>query len=336
MLARGNVLKPGKEVGPGALSGVSELPARFELPAAAAEGERRAALARWIVDRRNPLTWRSIVNRVWQYHFGRGIVDTPNDFGRNGAKPTHPELLDWLAAEFRDGGDHLKAQSLKSLHRLIVTSATYRQASSGRTPGAGRREDGVVVEPALVDADNRLLWRMNRRRIDAESLRDSLLLLGGKLDRSMYGPSFQDFVIDKPQHSPHYEYHLHDPDDPKSHRRSIYRFIVRSQPQPFMTTFDCADPSMQVDRRNESLSPLQALALLNNGLTVTMAGHFAARLQRTGGSDLAACVARGFYETTGRPATAAERAPLTAYAAKHGLAAACRVLLNLNEFMFID
>src|SRR5262249_31690791 len=121
---RGNVQKPGTEVGPGALQAVASLPSRFALPANHTEGERRAALAQWLSDARNPLTWRSIVNRVWQYHFGRGLVETPNDFGHMGALPTHPELLDWLAVEFRDGG-----QSLKKLNKLIVTSATYRQAS---------------------------------------------------------------------------------------------------------------------------------------------------------------------------------------------------------------
>ena len=334
VLARGNVLQPGKEVEPGAVSSVRGLSARFALSTDASEGERRAALAQWITDDENPLTYRTIVNRVWQHHFGRGIVETPNDFGRNGAKPTHPELLDWLAVEFRDGGRYVSKQSLKSLHRLIVTSATYRQTSSGATPRVANQQ-ATATSPTSVDSDNRLLWRANRRRLDAEALRDSLLLLGGKLDQTMYGPSFQDFVIDKPQHSPHYEYHLHDPEDPKSHRRSIYRFIVRSQPQPFMTTFDCADPSMQVDRRNESLSPLQALALLNNNLTVTMATHFAERLAARGG-DQPGQIARGFYETTGRAVTPDELTALAAYAERHGLAATCRVLLNLNEFMFID
>lgn len=318
LLVRGNVTTPGKEVGPGALSCITTLRSRFELPRDSDEGARRAALARWITDKNNPLTWRSIVNRVWQYHFGRGIVDTPNDFGRNGARPTHPELLDWLAAEFRDGGG-----SLKRLHRLIVTSATYRQASAN------------VVHNESIDIDNRYLWRINRRRLDAESIRDSLLAISGMLDRAMYGPSFQDFVIEKPQHSPHYEYRLHDPEDPKSHRRSIYRFIVRSQPQPFLMTFDCADPSMQVDKRNESISPLQALTLLNDGLTIVAAKHFAAKLDARERST-AEQIADAFFETTGRRSSVEERRILVAYADKYGLPAVCRVLFNLNEFMFVD
>jgi hypothetical protein len=318
VLNRGNVQKPGKEVAPGSLSCLPDLPSQFELAPEGKEGARRAALARWLTDPRNPLTWRSVVNRVWLYHFGRGLVETPNDFGHMGALPSHPELLDWLAAEFRDGG-----QSLKRLHRLIVTSATYRQTSAD------------VEALGKVDSDNRFLWRMNRHKLEAEAVRDAMLQLSGKLDRKMGGPSFQDFVIEKPEHSPHYEYQLHDPDDPKCFRRSVYRFIVRSQQQPFMTTLDCADPSMQVGKRNESTSPLQALALLNNAFVLTMARDFAARLETTS-NDLTAQVQRGYYEALGRPPSAADANALTAYARKFGLANCCRVLLNLNEFAFVD
>ncbi|MBL9080574.1 MAG: DUF1549 domain-containing protein, partial [Planctomycetales bacterium] len=181
VLARGNVSSPGKEVRPGTISAVRDLPSRFDLSPDANEAERRAALARWLVDRRNPLTWRSIVNRIWQYHFGRGIVETPNDFGRNGARPSHPELLDWLAAEFRDGGVFVDAQSIKSLHRLIVTSHAYRQISGQAAGGRGQREPESLKIAQSIDAENRLLWRANRRRLDAEALRDSVLVLGGKL-----------------------------------------------------------------------------------------------------------------------------------------------------------
>jgi hypothetical protein len=314
ILPRGNVLKPGKEVGPGALRAVPGLSARFDLPPNHKEGDRRAALANWLTDRRNPLTWRSIVNRVWHYHFGRAIVETPNDFGHNGQLPTHPELLDWLAAEFRDNG-----QSLKTLHRLIVTSATYRQTSAGN--------------PAFekIDANNRYVWRMNRRRLEAEAVRDSVLMIAGKLDRTMYGPSFRDFVIDKPEHSPHYEYHLSNLDDPKLHRRAIYRFIVRSQQQPFMTTLDCADPSMQVDRRNESNSALQALAMLNNDLMIVMAKHFAQKLELNGET-----VEQAYYECVGVKPSDEENKAIKEYARTHSMANLCRVLFNLNGFAFVD
>jgi len=321
VLNRGDVRKPGAEAQPGALSCLPELPARFDLPAESGEGARRAALARWITARDNPLTWRSIVNRVWQYHFGRGLVDTPNDFGRMGALPTHPELLDWLAVEFRDGG-----QSFKKLHRLLVTSRTYRQVSA-----IGAEQ----AEATLRDVDNRWLWRMNRRKLEAEAVRDSVLWVSGRLDPSMYGPGFRDFVIDKPEHSPHYEYHLHDPNDPKTHRRSIYRFIVRSQQQPFMTVLDCADPSMLVEKRNQSLSPLQALALLNNGFMLTMAHAFAQRLESEA-PDLPARVDRAVQLAFAREPSPAERDGLIEYARAHGLANMSRLLFNLNEFLFVD
>ena len=184
-----------------------------------------------------------------------------------GALPTHPELLDWLAATFRDD----MAGSIKKLHRLIVTSATYRQSSSRSTRRLPQ-----------FDSDNTLLWRQNRRKLEAEAVRDSVLAVSGKLDLKMGGPSFQDFVIKNPEHSPHYEYQLADPENPALHRRSIYRFLVRIQQQPFMATLDCADPSMLVDKRNETITPLQALAQLNNQLMVAMAKHFAARVDKLG------------------------------------------------------
>jgi len=321
LLPRGDVKKPGPEVAPGALTCVAGLPSKFALPAGHAEGERRAALARWLTDARNPLLWRSIVNRVWRYHFGRGIVETPNDFGRMGQLPTHPELLDWLASEFRDRGG-----SIKQLHRLIVTSNTYRQSST--------LPDGND-QPQSIDADNSLYWRMNRRRLEAEAVRDSVLAVSGKLDRRMGGPAFQDFVIEKPEHSPHYQYHLHDPEDRRTHRRSVYRFLVRSQQQPFMTTLDCADPSMQVDRRNETISSLQALALLNNDFMLAMSRYFAARVQAAAPDTLTAAVC-AFRLALGREPTGDEQKRIVSYAQTHGLANTCRVILNLNEFMFVD
>ena len=318
LLARGDVRQPKEEVQPAALSCIEGLPSGFALPPGAPDGERRAALAKWLSSPGNPLTWRSIVNRVWQHHFGRGLVETPNDFGRMGALPTHPELLEWLACEFRDGGG-----SFKRLHKLIVMSATYRQSTK-----SGARADAI-------DSENRLLSHQNRRKLDAEAIRDSVLLVAGKLDLGLGGPAFQDFVVEKPEHSPHYVYRLHDPDDPKAHRRSIYRFIVRSQLNPFMTTLDCADPSMQVGRRNESVSALQALALLNNGLMVTMSSHFAANLDAAGGTTDQK-IDRAFLAALGRSPTRSERKALAAYAGEHGMANACRVVFNLNEFAFVD
>ncbi len=319
VLPRGDITKPGKAVAPGA---IAALGVPFAVDPAAPEGDRRAALARWLTHTDNPLVWRSIVNRVWQYHFGRGLVDTPNDFGKMGQHPTHPELLDWLAVEFRNGGG-----SFKKLHKLIVMSKTYRQASS--VPSSDLRV------PSSADADNRYLWRQNRRKLEAEAVRDSILFAAGKLDLTAGGPSFQDFVVEKPEHSPHYQYHLHDPDDPKAHRRAVYRFTVRSKQQPFMASFDCADPSLAVEKRNQTLTPQQALALLNNKLTLAMAKHFAARVEKLS-DELPGRVAAAFRLALGRDPTAAEHEELTQYATDHGLANACRVILNLNEFVFVD
>jgi hypothetical protein len=315
LLRRGSEKNPVRQVGPGTVACLSGLESRF--PTGYTEGERRAALARWICDPRNPLTWRSIVNRVWHYHFGRGLVETPNDFGRMGATPSHPELLDWLAVEFRDGG-----QSLKQLHRLLVTSAAYRQSSA----------DNAAND--RIDGGNRLLWRMNRRRLEAEAVRDTVLAVGGQLDLTMYGPGFKPFGF-KDDHSPHYLYAEHNPDDPASHRRSVYRFLVRSVPEPFMETMDCADPSLRVEKRNETLTALQALALLNDKFMVRMADHFASRIEKTG-PDLTARLTAGYRLALGRTPTAEELTLLTRYAQKHGLANVCRLILNTNEFCFVD
>lgn len=318
VLARGQVTQPLYEVSSGALSALSFRPSQFSLSPESSEGDRRVALADWITDPANPLTWRSIVNRVWQYHFGRGIVDTPNDFGRNGSLPSHPELLDWLAMDFRDKGG-----SLKQLHRLIVTSETYRQSSSSHDRGEA------------IDSNNALLWRQNRRRLEAEAIRDSVLAVSDKLDRSMGGPGWQDFVIEHPEHSPHYEYRLADPEDAKTWRRSVYRFVVRSQTQPWMTSLDCADPSMRVDKRNESLSSIQALALLNNGFVLAQAKHFAERVTAHS-DDIALQVDFAHRLAFGDSPAEPIRGQLIEFAKTNGMPYLCRVFFNLNAFAFVD
>lgn len=318
VLNRGDVRKPGELVGPGTLRVIPGHSGRFELGDSDAEGERRRALAAWIVRDDNPLTWRSIVNRIWQYHFGRGIVDSPNDFGRMGQTPSHPELLDWLAAEFRDGGG-----SMKALHRLILTSAVYRQRSDGN------------ADCERIDGENRWLWRMNRRRLEAEAIRDSALAVSGALDRRMYGPGFRCFVLERPEHSPHYEYRKHDPGDPEILRRSVYRFIVRSQPDPFMQALDCADPSQLVARRSETLTSLQALTLLNSPFMLRTCERFARRLE-AGAGDSASRVELAFRLALGRSADPGEARELTSFVERFGLASACRLILNLNEFVFVD
>ena len=318
LLRRGNILSPAHLVTAGTVPLIPSVNWQFQLHENHVEGDRRAALARWITRHDNPLTWRSIVNRVWQYHFGRGIVDSPNDFGRMGQLPSHPELLDWLACEFRDSG-----QSLKELHRWIVTSNTYRQAS-----------DDV---PAFrqIDAGNQFLWRMNRRLLDAESIRDAVLTVSGKLDRKMFGPGFQDFVLERPEHSPHYEYHLYNPDDVTTHRRSVYRFLVRSQQQPFMQTLDCADPSESVAKRNTTLTSIQALTLLNNQFMVRMAEHFASHAESLS-QDPSTQVDFVYRTAIGHRPTTDTSEALVSLAQEYGLANVCRVVFNMNSFVFID
>ena len=346
ILRRGDVTSPEAEVGPGFVPLSPGESGVFILPQEHSEGDRRVAFARWIVNDQNPLTWRSIVNRVWQHHFGRGLVDSPNDFGRMGQLPSHPELLDWLASEFRSGD-----RRLKRLHRLIVTSSTYKQRSTVETLNGGPSaitdqsvaspSVPIIPDPSSIDSNNSLLWRFNRRKLDAESLRDSMLMIAGRIDDRMGGPGFQDFVIEHPEHSPHYEYQRHDPEDPRSCRRSIYRFLVRSQTQPFMAALDCADPSMIVEKRNETVTALQALAMLNNKFVFSMSAHLAERVKAevtllSSGSTLTQHVNRAFRLAVGRFPTAEEEQALVLFAAEHGLPLTCRALFNLNEFAFVD
>jgi len=318
VLHRGNILQPREAVRPGTLPIFAQENFEFNLPTNHPEAARRAALAKWITRADNPLTWRSIVNRIWLWHFGQGIVETPNDFGRMGLPPSHPELLDWLAVEFRDSGGRFK-----HLHKLIVTSSTYRQASLS---------DANFEK---IDANNRTLWRMNRRRLEAEELRDAILTTSGALNETPGGPGYYLFVLEKTAHSPHYEYYKFDPADPKSHRRSVYRFIVRSQPDPFMTTLDCADSSQSTPKRDETLTALQALSLLNNKFTLHMASQFAERI-RNESKTLKGQIRRAHQLTTGRPPTAKELTALHTYAQTHGLSNLCRVLFNLSEFTYVD
>jgi hypothetical protein len=316
--------------------------AKFDLSEGHNEGTRRAALAKWLIDSRNMQTRRSIVNRIWQYHFGRGIVDTPNDFGHMGSLPTHPELLDWLAFWFLDHGE-----SLKKLHQLIVTSETYRQCSfsvfshqySADRPAGGATEHRTLnteyfARGSEKDPDNRLLWRMTRTRLDAECIRDAMLFVSGRLDLTMGGPSDRQFYF-KDDHSPVYDYTRFDVDSPAGARRSIYRLIVRSVPDPFMDCLDAADPSQLVARRNTTLTALQALATLNNPFVLRQCEHFAERLRQIS-DDPGRQIFHACKLSLSRPPTAAERTKLVGYAQKHGLVNACRVLFNSTEFVFVD
>ena len=314
-LHRGEITQPREAAEPGALSCLAALPARFA--STADEGARRAALARWLTAPENALTWRSIVNRVWHLHFGRGLVATPNDFGRMGSAPSHPELLDWLAVWFRDEAHG----SLKALHRLIVTSATYRR-SSAKSGGA--------------DADNIFLAHMNRTRLDAESIRDTVLAISGQLDLRTGGPSDRQFDLQPGIHvTPRVDYAKFDVNSTAGRRRSVYRFLFRTLPDPFMDALDCPAGDQLAPARNASVTVQQALALWNSAFLTRHAELFAERV-KTSTPDLDAQIKTACNLALGRAPTPAEQTEFTAYAQQHGLANLCRVILNSNEFLFLN
>jgi hypothetical protein len=321
VLARGELDKPGEAASPGALACIETLKSRFELTNSKDEGSRRAALAEWLTDPQNPLTSRSIVNRVWHYHFGRGLVDTPNDLGRMGSLPSNPELLDWLAADFRDSGG-----SLKRLHRQILLSAAYRQASDARTSGSERGGD----------IDNVLLWRANRRRLDAESFRDIVLQITGQLDLKMGGPAVRHFKLGPPiQSTPTLDYTAFNWDQPGATRRSIYRLVYRNIADPFMVALDFPDAAQLAPTRPFSASALQALALWNDDFVLSQSEKLATRLEEfSPGKSERVC--RAVQQIFLREPGVDELRELISYADKHGLPALCRVLFNSNEFLFVN
>ncbi|UUO04898.1 DUF1553 domain-containing protein [Blastopirellula sp. J2-11] len=314
VLRRGNPEDPQEHVDPGTLSCLG-------LPAALGdqttpEGNRRMALAEWIVDPHNPLTRRVMVNRLWHHHFGTGLVDTPSDFGLAGGKPSHPELLDWLADQLL-----VNDWKLKPLHRLICTSATYRQASS-RNPNAEEK-----------DADNRLLSRMNPRKLDAESVRDAVLAVSGKLNHKMYGPGFRDFDYQE-AYAPVYDYIT--PDRAELQRRSIYRFVVRTTPHPYLMTLDCPDPANLTPARNATTTVLQSLTLLNNDFMLQQADHLAEQVRQEAGDSTAAQADAAFRLTLARRPSPTEVEASAELIEGYGLPQLCRMLLNTNEFIYVD
>ena len=323
VLKRGDLDQPRGLVGPGALSAIVGLPSRFEFPPGTPESARRAALADWFVDEHNPLTWRSIANRVWQWHFGRGLCDTPGDFGRMGGLPSHPELLDWLAAEIRRTG------SLKAIHRLICTSLAYRRAS--------------LCPPELfrADPDNRLLARMSPHRLDAESFYDGVLLASGRLDDTRGGPAVAHFS-QRPgaQLTPILDYDAFDWDSPGATRRSIYRVVWRGIPDPLFDALDFPDLGLLSPTRGFSASPLQALVLANNRFVLHHARHLARRAESAApdpaADPLQAKIGRMVQWTWQREPTSEETAELAALASRHGLEAVARALFNGDEFLFVD
>ena len=317
LLVRGNPQQKGEVVAPGGLPALDQSAASFGLAVDAPEGERRRKLAGWIADRENPLFARTMANRLWHYHFGRGLVDTPNDLGFSGGKPTHPELLDWLAAELIG-----RQFSLKEMHRLLVTSTTYRQQSLSRR------------DALAVDADNRLLWRMSPRRLDSESLRDGMLAASGELNSRIGGPSFHDFRLFNRAGTQFYE--AQDQAGHEFHRRTIYRMWARGGKNPLLETFDCPDPSTTSPKRSVTTTPLQALSLMNGEFTLRMADSFAAELSRRYPGDAAQQIGLAFQRGCGRQPTRAELEPSLALVEKHGLPAFCRVLFNSNAFLYVD
>ena len=341
VLRRGDLDKPGAEAGPGALTAVTALTARFSLTDPQNEGSRRAAMADWLAHRDNPLTWRSAVNRVWHYHFGRGLCDTPSDFGRMGGVPSHPELLDWLAVWFRDEAKG----SLKALHRLIVTSATYRQSSTFPTPSIRGKVPVAVTsirqptpppDPQSVDPDNRLLWRMNRSRLDADSYRDAVMAVSGRLDLAMGGPAIAHYHASPgPQATPVLDYARFNWESPGATRRSIYRVVYRGIADPFMEMLDFPDMGLLSPTRGFSASALQSLTLFNNAFLLGQSSHFATRASQLS-SALPDQIRRMVRLALLREPSPEELADFTLLAQSAGLPAVGRVLFNTNEFLFVD
>lgn len=320
VLLRGDIGMAADVAVPGAVSALKALPAEFSLASDASDAERRLALVRWITDPANPLFPRVMVNRLWQHHFGMGIVDTPSDFGFNGGRPSHPELLDWLADQLRRND-----MRLKPLHKLMVMSSAYRQAS--------------LPNPAAQksDAQNRFLWRYSPRRMDAETLRDVMLAVSDQLNAAAGGPSFEDVVTE--YNSGTNYYFPFDRDDPQISRRSIYRFSPRGGRSPLLDTFDCPDACSATPRRAVTTTPLQALTLWNDAFAFRMARGLAQRVERESGGPTSGTVAqqvnRAYWIVYGREPAEDETSVAEEFVGRRGLEALCRVLMNSNEFVFV-
>ncbi len=310
LLYRGDPEQPKDEVSPAVLSALGAV----SLPAGAPEQERRVALANWIADAQNPLTARVMVNRIWQGHFGTGLVETASDFGRMGLRPSHPELLDWLAQEFMRSG-----WSMKSLHKQIVLSATYRQASTGNAIAEAR------------DADARLLWRFPPRRLTAENIRDTILAVSGRLDPSMYGSGFNLFN----QRGGLSGFKPVESFSGNGLRRMVYAHKVRREPEAVFGAFDCPDAGQSTSRRRESTTPIQALNLFNSTFTLEQSEAFAARVRKDAGEDPARQIQHSYLLALGRKPTQTELEEAAPVVSAHGTGALCRALFNCNEFLFL-
>jgi hypothetical protein len=316
VLHRGDWQRKKVQVEPGYPSIIDSKPATIPPVSSGSKTTgRRSVLARWLTDRNNPLTARVMVNRLWQHHFGRGIVGTPGDFGAMGEKPSHPELLDWLACEFVESG-----WSLKAMHRLMVTSAAYRQGTAWRK------------EAARVDPDNRLLWRMNRRRLEGEALRDAMLAVSGQLNLQAEGPSVYPELpaeLEKPRGGWPVNKEVHE-----RNRRSIYVFVKRNMRFPFFAIMDAPDSNETCSRRHVTTSAPQALMLVNGKFTLDMAKALAERVK--GECDTGTRVDRIYRLALGRPPDAKEEVLALAFLQRSTTVDLCHVLLNLNEFAYVD
>jgi len=314
-LKRGDVNLPAEVVAPGGLSLVFELDSEFGLSADAPEKDRRLKFADWLSDARNPLPARVMVNRVWHLHFGHGLVATPNDLGISGDRPSHPELLDWLAVRFIQGG-----WSVKSLHRWIVNSATYRQSSTFNDLAAS------------IDSENRLLWRFAPRRLEAEAVRDAMLFASGQLNPVEGGPSFQPFTTTEFNAT---FYTPSDRSEPEFNRRTVYRMNVNSGKDPLLDSFDCPDPAVKTPRRGITTTPLQALELMNNSFVQRQSNHLAERAMQLSKNNSIAAIKLAYRLALGRLPNDEELDRASLATKERGLFSVCWALFNSTEFIYV-
>ena len=314
----GDPMRRGGDVPPRSLAVLDGVLPGYELPLNAPEAERRVALARWITDSRNPLTSRVIVNRLWHYHFGTGIVDTPGDFGYLGGKPTHPELLDWLAERLKHHG-----WRLKPLQRELLLSQTWQQSSDHR------------VAAARIDGATRLLWRYPPRRLDAEEIRDTMLKVSGSLDLKLGGPGFRLYRYLEDNVATYVPLDRH---GPETWRRAVYHQNARASLIDGLTDFDLPDNASPAPARVRTISPLQSLTQFNHRLTLDLAGEMVQRIGREVPgyeTDSSAGIRRAFALAFQRQPTSREVAGATQLIAAHGWRAFTRALLNSNELIFL-
>jgi hypothetical protein len=317
LLERGELGQPAAELMPGYLAILGHTtPARIEtVPGSTG---RRKSLARWIASPDNPLTARVIVNRLWQHHFGRGIVATASDFGLRGEPPTHPELLDWLAIQFVEDG-----WSLKKMHKLMLMSETYQRGTQSPVPS----------RQSSVDPDNKLLWRMNRLRLEGEAVRDTLLAISGRLNPAAFGPGVVLPDVAAPTGGSRPATTSTDPREQT--RRSIYLFQRRNLRHPFLEAFDLPDSNLSCPKRERSTTAPQALALLNASEATTASKALAERLEKKAKTD-AERIERAYRLTLGRSPSSGEMERAKKFLSESPLSELCRGLFSVNEFVYLD